>query len=246
MKKILFLVISSIVFCLISCGEKILIEDEPTIPLGSYWVDSFFGEPDQKVSIEFRVTSGGAVDVMLLPGYGFEQYKKMTTMDTFVIKSSTPVDSGSYSAIRFGNGNGIVVVDFESDLKADLLLMDESNFNNYRNGQLFSYWGVLAVTKAQGYFITNPSTIMYAVVDNTNIFTPPEGRLTYNLIVGSYPNTSCTCYVYGSCFGTLRYQANFELIDRGWYYYVVNNVIAFEGGAVPEGDVTVYMKVINK
>lgn len=245
MTRVFVLLTIPILLALFSCGEKTVIEDTPTVRFGTYWVDSFVGEVDQELDVDFRVTSGAAVDVFLLSGDGLNAFKSVMIIDTIIkiINDSIPYDT--FSATRFGTGTKLLNINLTANRSTDIFLMDELNFNYYKSGQSFKYVGQVGVSSYRTVMLVEPD-FLYLVIDNTAIGSPASPDLKYNLTLGLHRGAGFEYYTYGSCMGTLHYAASYTLVANGIYYYVVNNALALEGGAVPEGDVTMSIKAVMR
>lgn len=219
---------------LIGCTkETILIDQAQHLEQWSYWSGSFEADAGVNLDVDIEVTSGGAVDVLLMDSTGFKQFEGIFKKDTLLddsnwLDSLPPNDDIIY--YFYVNANDKISVDFSSDNPADIYLFHQ-DFTEilYYTGttdQTFDYTATQAETLYLDLY--NPS---WTVIVN------------YDVLITKPKSSSFTYYVAGSALNVESKTYSWETPSSGKYYIVVNNADNVQGGATPQGAVDFHIVV---
>ncbi len=235
MNKTLLLISLSAIIMLIGCGKKptTLVDQTQHLEMGHYWVGQFTADAGVNLDVEIEVTSGGAVDVLLMDSTGFNQFEGIFKEDTLIdesdwLDSLPPYDEMDYYFSV--NTNDKITVDFSADNPTDILLrhQDGTVITSYSGTteEIFDYTATQAETL--NLYLYNP--------DSTVI-------VNYDVLITKPKSTAFTYYSAGSALNVKSKSYSFETPKTGKYYIVVNNAGHVPGGATPQGAVDFHIVV---
>lgn len=235
MKRLLISVSLTIIMLLLGCGEEAatLIDQTQHLDQGYYWSGSFNADAGINLDVDIEVTSGGAVDVLLMDSTGFNQFQGIFKIDTLIddsdyLDSLPPNDEVNYY-ISINTGDKITI-DFSSDEPADIYLFHQNST------EIAAYTGTTA--EHFDYTATQSETL------NLYIYNPsPNVIVNYDLLMTKPQSATFTYYTTGSALNVTSKSYTFETPTTDRYYIVVNNADNVEGGATPQGPVDFHIIV---
>lgn len=250
MKRNLLLISIFVILSFLSCGKEptTLIDQTQHLEMLSYWFGSFDADAGVEIDVDIEVTSGGAVDVLLMDEDGYNDFKAIFEEDTLINAGQTlGVEFYGYHSFNIQAGDEVTFL-FNSDLLVDIYLMDSTNFSLYQNGQSFYYYvGYESVNTGSFAYEATTTELLYFVVDNTSLFgSTPTGDATYTITATKPKGTTFTYYSTGSALNVTSKTYTFEIPTTGKYYIVVNNADNIEGGATPQGPVDFHIVITGQ
>ncbi len=249
MKKWQWLSIAAVFLLAIGCQKEpeTLIDQTQHLEEGYYWSGSFDAEADVELDVEMTVTTGSAVDVLLMDQTGFTQFQNIFKVDSFAGNDNLAPEYYVAYGLNVLNGEHITYT-FSSDLTADIYLVDPANYILYQNGQTFNYYAAYeGITYSQFTFTAVASESLYYIVDNSTYWgTPPQGTIAYSYLATKPKGTTFTYYNAGSALKVKDKTYSFTTPDAGKYYVVINNAGGIQNGATPTGPVDVDILITAK
>lgn len=212
---------------LVGCPKEPLLEQTQHLDNNEYWYGTFNSEETAELDVEFNVTSGGAVDLLLLNSTGFADFENCHKTDTLVnatgrLESLPPNDSINYFFdVRV---NDQITISFTADHGTFVGLYHQNGTAIYEKDSLIALTYEYTATQAEklDLFFWNLSTSV--AVNYTVKVTRPKATTFSYYISGSALNIKAKTYV-------------FEAPETGNYTVVVNNTGGIQGGATPAGPV---------
>ncbi len=239
MKRLIWLCLIAIVGC--RKGEIVLEEGYFTVGSNSTMYYCFKLTKGTKIDVDFRVTAGDSVDVLLLNKSGFKEYLEMfeppDTVDTNIYKeenitiipyqvkeSSTPeVDSGiALSFIFFASDSCKVKVYYT---------VNDSMLNSWYDDTICYRW------------INQKKSPL-----KVHIYNDSKDTINYSFWLNKYHlNYKRNQFTYeeeGTQFNTSSFSYEFKAAETDSFYIVIDNRdIPVIEDAIPKGNVTYYIKI---
>lgn len=257
MKKIILLIVI-LLLTFINCNtgkvKEICLSYTGSVAKHKYWLETFVVDLGAELELDFEVTSGGPVDILIMNKYSFHQFEDHITIETITTNfwSLAPEEYGvevvqvnAYEQVVFSYG--CVICSLLPPVPVDVYVTDSINFLLYESGQPFEYYmGHDSVAWAIDTFEILISQTLYSIIDNTSMHgSMPVDTADCCFTAERFVGKWITYYKDASVLNTDSVSYTFEApIDT--VYLIVNNSGYVEGGAFPIGSVDFSIQVTEK